>query len=539
MEFASSFAGTIWSLIPILVTILAVFLTKRILLSMTVGIIAAALMAVDFNVFNTILLLEQTVTGIFFSESETALFGSLNRWYFSVLIFLFGLGIASSFVVITGGAKAFIRSIAKRVKTRKGVQFIIIIIGVVLMIDDYFNAMINGNIAKTLSKDHKLSRARSTYIVDSIAAPICIAAPISSWAVAIMGNMGTVYQNLGQERNIFMDFLAMIPFHFYVFAAISMVIITALFDFNMFSMEKYEKAIEEGEDISVDLTGEGLLGEAQSSKGTIWDFWLPIIVLAAVTLGMMFITGLQSATPEQIAESGLLYSILDNVSLSMSLLMGGIAAIVASFAVGARHIKLGEITKKQFWRAAYAGLASMSTAAMILILSWIISTLISRLQVGEFVASILYGAGIYGGFIPFIMFVSAALLAFSIGTSWGTFAVVLPIAGAVVYTTGNMHLLLPAMSAVLSGAVWGDHSSPISDTTILSSAGASCKVFAHFESQLPYAILAAVFAGVGYLFFGLSSNLLVGYFGFVFVIVGFGFFVWATRKRRWKSKHST
>ena len=531
MEFEPSLAATGWTLMPIILTVACVFFTKRILLSMFVGILASSLMVVDFSLFNMVILIERTLTGVLFTDGSTALFSIFSRWYVGILIFLFGLGIVTSFVVVTGGASAFVQSIAKRVKTRRGVQFVTLGIGIVLMIDDYFNAMVNGNIAKTISKQHNLSRARSTYIVDSIAAPICIAAPVSSWAMAIMGNMTSVYGSIGVERNVFMDFLRMIPFHFYVFAAIALVAITAYFDFNMFSMKKYEKHMATGEDISADMTGAGLIGETQSKRGTIWDFWLPIIVLAGVTVGTMFVTGLQASTPELIAREGFIYAILDSLSLSMSLYLGGIAGAASAMYMGARHVKAGEITKKQFWNTFFAGILSMTTGAGILILSWIISDLIGRLEVGEFAAGILYNAGIYVGFIPFIMFISAALLAFAIGTSWGTFAIVLPIAGTVVVATDSMHLLLPAMSAVLSGAVFGDHSSPISDTTVLSSAGASCKVLSHFESQLPYAILAAILASVGYLFFGLTGSLIFGYIAFAAVVIIVGFLVYTKQRQ--------
>ncbi|MCL2365768.1 MAG: hypothetical protein FWC75_01835 [Oscillospiraceae bacterium] len=516
MEVNPNLAATAWTLIPIAITIICVFLTRRILLSLFVGIIAAAFMSANFIVFDTVMLVERTMTGIIFSDGQTALFSVFSRWYLSIIIFLLGLGVVTSTVVLTGGARAFVNAVASKVKSRKGVQFITVIIGVVLMIDDYFNAMVNGNIAKTVSAKHNLSRARSSYIVDSIAAPICIVAPVSSWAVAIMGNMGTTYESIGQYgRNVFLDFLRMIPYQFYVFAAIGLVIVTICVDFNMFSMRKYERAInEEGKDIAAEESDVGLIVGETSTKGTIWDFWIPIICLALATIATMLVTGWQSADPTEIYEGGFLYAILDNMSLSMSLLMGGIAALVSSMYIALRHVNKGEVTKQQYWKAIVAGLKSMVNPIAILVLSWTISTLIGHLEVGDWVAEILYASGIYGGFIPFIMFISAALLAFAIGTSWGTFAIVLPIAGAVVSTTGNMHLLLPAMAAVLSGAVFGDHASPISDTTVLSSAGTSCKVLAHFESQLPYAILAAILTAIGFLFFGLSGTVIVGYLAF-------------------------
>ena len=546
-------AATFWTLIPIILTIACVFLTKRILLSMTVGIVSSALMVANFNLFQTVRTIERTIMTLFFTGPTTVqgigdvtvevmvhpnahatqLFGFASRWYFSIIVFLLGLGLITAFVVITGGARAFVRSVSKRVKTRRGVQFITVVIGVVLMIDDYFNAMVNGNIGKTLAEKHKLSRARVTYNVDSIAAPICIVAPVSSWAVAIMGNIGLVYESIGHESNIFMDFLRMIPYHFYVLAAISMVIITIVFDFNMFSMKKYENAMKKGEaDASADDSGVGFaLADVESGKGTIWDFWVPIICLVAATVGTMVITGAQQSTAENFAENGVVYSIMQNMSLSMSLLLGGLAGGAAALYLGLRHVKAGEVTMPQYMKAVWAGLRSMRTAIAILCLSWVLSSLIGRLEVGRFFAGVIEGAGIYSGFIPFIMFITAAIMAFSIGTSWGTFAIVLPIAGAVAHAI-DMALLLPAMSAVLSGAVFGDHSSPISDTTVLSAAGANGKVIPHFESQLPYAITAAAMASVGYLVFGLSRNVFLGYLGFAVAAAAVVFFVASRRRAR-------
>jgi len=526
MELSVNLAATAWTLIPIILTIGCVFLTKRILLSMMVGIISASFMATNFNLFNTVILIERTMTGIIFAPSGTALFSVFSRWYMSIIIFLLGLGVVTSFVVLTGGARAFVNAITQRVKTRKGAQYVGVCVGVLLMIDDYFNAMVNGNITKTICDEHKLSRARSSYIADSIAAPICIIAPVSSWAVAIMGNMTTTFDTIGVQRNVFADFLRMIPYNFYVFAAIALVLITAKFDFNIFSMKTFQDHLEKtGDDITANKGAANLLGDVQSNKGTVWDFWIPLIALAGATIGTMIITGWQNAIAGDISEYyNFVYAILDNLSLSMSLLMGGIAAIVSSLYVGARHVKSGDVTTQQYWKAVVAGLRSMATPICILVLSWTIGSLIGELEVGQWVADVLYATGIYSGFIPLIMFISAALLAFSIGTSWGTFAIVLPIAGTVVSTTGNMHLLLPAMSAVLSGAVFGDHASPISDTTVLSAAGTQCNVLDHFRSQLPYAIIAAVMTSLGYLLFGLGGNVFIGYIGLAAAVVVVGFY---------------
>jgi Na+/H+ antiporter NhaC len=495
---------------------------------MFVGIVSANFIAANFHLFDTFMLTERTLMSqIFATTAPGAFLGIFNRWHASIIIFIVGLGMITSMVVLSGGARALVRGVGKSVKTRKGVQYLSVLTGIALMIDDYFNAMVNGTIAKTLGDRHRVSRARTSYIVDSIAAPICIAAPVSSWAVAIMGNMNIAYEAIGvyYARNIFIDFLLMIPYHFYVFAAIGMVLITIKWDFNIMSMKSFqEKFHETGTDDAADLTAEGLLSGAQSEKGTVWDFWGPIITLFVFTVAGMFITGIQGAIANDAFGGELLwlFTVFDNWSLSISLAFGGIAGIVASLIVGARHVRLGTVTKEQVRRSAIAGPRSMLGATCILILSWTIASSVGYLRLGDFVSELLYN--VPAGLIPFIMFVAAALLAFAIGTSWGTFALVLPIAATVIHQTDNMHLLLPAMSAVLSGAVWGDHSSPISDTTILAAAGTTCKTVDHWRSQMPYAIIAALIAAIGYLGFGLGgmANAALGYIlGYALLIVAF------------------
>jgi len=531
-------AETAWTLIPILLTVLCVYLTRRILVSMVVGIVSANFMAANFHLFDTFMLTERTFMGVLFQpDAAGAFLGVFNRWHSSIIIFLIGLGFITSMVILSGGAQAFVRAASKRVKTRKGVQYLSVLTGILLMIDDYFNAMVNGTIAKTLGDKHRLSRARTSYIVDSIAAPICIAAPVSSWAVAIMGNISGVYESLGlyYDRNIFIDFLMMVPYHFYVFAAIGMVLVTIKWDFNIFSMTAFqEKFHDTGEDDAADLVAEGLLSGTQSPKGTVWDFWTPIIVLFVFTVGGMFVTGIQGALRADAFGGGeylWLFTVFDNWSLSISITLGGITSAIAAIIIGARHVKNGSVTKEQFRKALIAGPRCMMGAICILVLSWTIARSVGYLRLGDFVGNMLYEAGIGAGLIPFIMFVAAALLAFAIGTSWGTFGLVLPIAGAVVYATDNMHMLLPAMSAVLSGAVWGDHSSPISDTTVLAAAGTTCKTIDHWRSQMPYALIAAVLAAVGYLVFGLTGIVWLGYIAFLVAIAVVAIFARSRQKK--------
>ena len=518
-------AGTVWSLIPIIVTMLVVFLTKKIKMALFCGILTAAFLVSNFSLQRAVIATEDAIIGVFLQHQN--LFGVLSRWYVGIILFIMALGIITSFVIVTGGAKAFVNYMSARVSTRRGVQYLNVVLGILLMIDDYFNALINGNIGTLLADKHKLSRTRVSYTVDSIAAPICIIAPVSSWAVAIMGNITTVYGQIGLEgRDVMIDFFRLMPYHFYVFSAIGLVLITITFDWNMKAMARYEEHLKEtGIDLSAEESEE-MNVDKTTDKGTLADFFIPILTLVVATVGTMFITGAQNMSAEDFAARGV-FAILGNWALSMSLYVGGICGAAAAFWRGNVAVKAGNITEEQYWGAAKLGVKSMVGASIILIFAWTIASLIGQLQVGEFAGNVFYALGLGITFIPFVMFILAAILAFSIGTSWGTFAIGLPIAGGVVaHLDPSLSMLFPAMSAVLSGAVFGDHASPISDTTILSATGARCGTFDHFVTQLPYALLAAAIAGIGYLGFGIAGgNLLVGYIFFAVAIGAVAFLV--------------
>jgi len=513
--------GTIYTLIPAVVTILLVVLTKRVILSLGVGVISAAFLVAEFNFLNTLITLGSTFYHIVFDLDE-GLFGFLNEWNMSIIIFLIGLGIITTCVVLSGGAHAFTQAIIRRVKNREGVQYTSFGLGMLLFIDDYFNALVVGNVSKPLASELKISRARIAYIVDSTSAPVCIAAPISSWATAIMGTMAVVFATINVEYNTFSAFLRMIPYHFYVFTALAMVIITIRYDFNIGLMKKYEKEAAEGRDSSVassEQTSSELTNEAQSANGTVWDLVLPILVLTIVTLATMIITGYIEAMSDGESPYNLFYSILDHLDLAKSLIIGGLAGTLTAMVMTYRHVRAKHVTNKQFGTAIYKGAASMFQAIIILCLAWAISDLIGELELGNYLAKIIDNANMSARFVPFVMFIVAGLIAFATGTSWGAFGILLPIAGTVTAAM-DISLLLPTMSAVLSGAVLGDHGSPISDTTLLSSTGAGCEITAHFNSQLPYALISGLVAGIGYFTYGITKNLLICYVIVTLCLIG-------------------
>jgi len=521
-------AGTIYALIPALLTVLLVILTKKVILSLGAGVISAALIVAEFSPIGTITTLFDTFYSIVFDAG--GLFGFLNRWNMSIIIFLIGLGIVTSFVILSGGAHAFTQAIIKRVKNREGVQYTSFGLGLILFIDDYFNALIVGNVSKPLASELKISRARVAYIVDSTSAPVCIAAPVSSWATAIMGTMAVVFTTIGIEDNTFYAFIRMIPYHFYVFTALAMVLITIRFDFNIGIMKKYEKEAREGRDSSITSSASSELeGKAQASTGTVWDLVTPILVLTIATIGTMLISGYQGAMNDGASPYNLFYAMLDHIDLALSLIVGGITGASTAMIMTYRHVKAKEVTTQEFTKAIYTGAASMFTAIIILSLAWAISDLIGELELGDFLAGIITNSNMNARLLPFMMFIVASLIAFATGTSWGSFGILLPIAGTVAAAL-DINLLLPTMSAVLSGAVLGDHASPISDTTLLSATGAGCDITAHFNSQLPYALISGFIAGIGYFSYGLTKSLFVSY-----IIVGLclaGIAVYARKQQK-------
>lgn len=501
--------GTIYSLIPALLTIALVVLTRRVVLSLSMGAISAAFILANFSIVQTIQTLVGTFLNLIFEEN--GLLGFLNDWNLSILFFLLALGVITAYIVLSGGASAFSKAIVKHVNSREGVQYTSALLGILIFVDDYFNALVVGNVSKPLAKQQKISRARLAYIVDSTSAPICVISPISSWATGIMGSMAVIFTSTGATYNTFFAFLQTIPYHFYVITCVLMVFVVIKYNLNLGVMKKYEQDALNGNDSSLSraevISTHGC--EVESSKGTMWELILPILTLIIVTVLTMAYTGYVGAVRGE-SEFNLFFAILDNIKLSTSLRVGGAAGLIVSMGLTYRHVSKGEVTKKQYLHSFFLGIKSMTGAIVILLLAWTICDLVGALDAGGYLASIITSAHINPNFIPVVMFIMASLMAFATGTSWGSFGILLPIAGSVAAAI-EMNLMIPVMAAVLSGAIFGDHASPISDTTLLSATGSGCDLAAHFNSQLPYALLSAVIASLGYISFGLTESLWIAY----------------------------
>jgi Na+/H+ antiporter NhaC len=362
-------------------------------------------------------------------------------------------------------------------------------------------------------------------LIDSTSAPICVVSPISSWGAVIIGTIGTEVLLKQGINNIsaFSAFMQIIPMNLYVFSALLMVFVVCFFNFNIGPMKKHEdRAMETGELYDPEKEVPGKLADdlPTSTKGTIGYLVWPIVSLFVGVIGAMFYTGATAIDGEVT-----LLGIFENTDPSASLFYGGMFALLVSFLFLFRQISKGGISGNVVGKGIWAGTKSMLPAIYILIFAWTIGGLIGELGTGDYLAGVVADSNMNIAFLPVVIFIIAGFTALATGTSWGTFGLLLPIAGQIAAAT-DVSLLLPALAAVLAGAVFGDHCSPISDTTILSSTGAGCNHIDHVMTQLPYALICAVISVAGYIVLGLTGSTLLG---LLVVLVAFIALVIGTR----------
>lgn len=491
--------NTIYSLIPPLLAIIMVILTRRVLLSLGVGIVSAALLLAEFSLTGTFALIFDSVKGIFWSEGE------LNTWNVYIILFLLVLGVITAFISISGGSRAFGDWAMKRVKTRTGAQIIGAVLGIIIFIDDYFNALAVGQISRPITDRQRVSRAKLAYLIDSTSAPVCVISPVSSWGAYIITLIGTILAaNNITEYTAFSAFIQMIPMNLYVWATLAMVFIVIIKNVDIGSMKVHEmRAVKEGKLYDPAKPPAGVLKDdlPTSTKGSVGDLVWPIAVLIVGTVSTMLWTGYEATEG-----SATILTIFENTDVSKSLILGGLLGLAVTLGLFFRQaFVLKGVNGAVFGKGVWAGLNSMLPSVYILLFAWSISDLIARLETGKYMAGLVESSNVNISLLPFLLFVIAGIMAFSTGTSWGSFGILLPIAGNIAAAT-DINLLLPAMAAVLAGAVFGDHCSPISDTTILSSTGAGCNHMEHVITQMPYALICAGMAGIGYLVLGFTGS---------------------------------
>ena len=494
-EAGSNLYGTFWSLLPPIIAIGLALITKEVYTSLFVGIVVGCVLQ---NITPNGFSLEHSVTGIF--EMMTAKLG--DGWNVGILIFLVILGIMVSLMNKAGGSASFGKWAANKIKTRAGAQLATVALGCLIFIDDYFNCLTVGSVMLPVTDKHKISRAKLSYIIDATAAPVCIIAPISSWAAAVTSSVPD-----GSSINGFVMFLETIPYNFYALLTITMMITLALLDFDFGPMKIHEDNAKFRGDLFTTAArpyGEAMDDEQTHYKGKVIDLVLPVIVLiAACVCGMIYTGGFFDGDSEGYHNFVTAFSGSD---ASVGLVFGSaIGLIFTLIFLLARRV----IGFKDAMDCVPAGFKAMVPAIMILTFAWTLKAMTDSLGAAEYVAGLVaQSAGSFMNFLPAIVFLIAVGLSFATGTSWGTFGILIPIVVDVFGADGSTIMII-AISACMAGAVCGDHCSPISDTTIMASAGAQSNHINHVSTQLPYALLVAGVSFVMYILAGFVQSVIV------------------------------
>ena len=474
-----SMVGTFWALVPPIVAIVLALITKETYSSLFIGIVVGALFLGGFNPvasLNTLL-------------EDGFLAALADNWNAGIFMFLVLLGIMVALINAAGGSAAFGRWAVKHVHTRTGAILATFLLGVLIFVDDYFNCLTVGSVMRPVTDSHKVSRVKLAWLIDATAAPICMIAPVSSWAAAVSATA----QDLDTGISGIQLFVQAIPFNFYSLLTIAFIIIITVMGVDYGPM-----AAAEMKALAGDVGSLGNDEETEVEGATIWDMLIPVIVLIICCIcGMMYVGGFWSG--ESLVDS------FANTDASVGLPWGCIIAVIITFIyLICRRV----ITFKNACACISKGFVAMVPALLILTFALTLKNMTSALGAADYVAGLVEGAaaGLFS-MLPAIIFLIALGLAFATGTSWGTFGILIPIVLPVF--TNNPDLLMIGLSACLAGAVCGDHISPISDTTIMASAGANVNHISHVETQLPYALTVAAVSFVCFILAGFVRNAVI------------------------------
>lgn len=472
--------GTLWSLVPPVIAIAFALVTKEVYSSLFIGILVGALYATGFNPIQAVISASASLTAVVADE-----------WNAGILIFLVILGILVALMNKAGGSAAYGRWASQRIKTRTSAQLATMGLGVLIFIDDYFNCLTVGSVMMPVTDRHKVSRAKLAYLIDATAAPVCIMAPISSWAAAV-----TSYAPEGEGIRMFIN---TIPWNFYAILTLVMIITISLLKMDYGPMAKQEKMAVEDGDLFGGTGNEYVTHreETVNEKGRVIDLLLPVLTLIiACVIGMIYTGGF--------FEGEGFIDAFSNSDAAAGLSLGSLAALIITFV----YFMLRKVVSfREFADCLPDGFRQMVPAIFILVFAWTLSGYVrGDLGASAFVENNLADAAkTFASFLPAIFFLIACGVAFATGTSWGTFGILIPIALAVFPEASTIQII--SISACLGGAVMGDHCSPISDTTIMSSTGAQCNHIQHVATQMPYALTVAAVSFVSYLAAGFIQNI--------------------------------
>ena len=498
VKYVPAMYATVWALVPPVVAIVLALITKEVYSSLFVGIVIGGLFY--GNVFQSGFSAERSVLHIF----EDGLVGVLSDSdNVGILIFLVVLGVMVSMMNKAGGSAAFGEWAGEHIKTRIGAQLAAIMLGVLIFIDDYFNCLTVGSVMRPVTDKHQVSRAKLAYLIDATAAPVCIIAPISSWAAAVTGFV--------KGEDGFSIFIKAIPYNYYALFTIVAMVTLVILQVDFGPMAKHEANAKKGD---LFTTGDRPYAESKQDvikgKGKVIDLIFPILVLIiCCIIGMIYTGGFFDGTGFVDAFAG--------SNASIGLMLGSFFALIITICFYSirRVLRFTDCCN-----SIPEGFKAMVPAILILTFAWTLKTMTESLGAKEFVAGLVGGvSGPLLGLFPAIIFVVGAFLAFATGTSWGTFGILIPIV-VNIFSGTNHTMMIISISACMAGAVCGDHCSPISDTTIMASAGAQCNHMNHVSTQLPYAVLVAGISCLTYIIAGFVRNPVVPFIIGVFILIG-------------------
>ena len=490
----SGFEATGWALFPPVVAIALALISKEVYSSLFLGCIAAALLLANFSPWQMVV--------NFIGAGENV--GMINAIDISILIFLVILGIMVDLMNKAGGSAAFGRWVRKAVKTRCGAQLMTMLLGVLIFIDDYFNCLTVGAVMRPVTESHKISRAKLAYIIDATAAPVCMLAPVSSWAAAVSS-----YVPDGFPGSRISMFLSQIPYNYYCILTLIMVITVSIFNIDYGPMLTHEYNAQVKDDLFTTehrpFAGADDYEEGEK-KSSVLDLLLPVIVLIGLCIvGLIWTGGMWDAESDNYHNFVMSFS---DATAGVGLCLGSIIAIVFTFVY---YWCRGLIGFEKSFESIPNGFIQMISPILILCFAWTLCGLCrdDGLQVGAFVESVMANTGNLAKFLPAVIFIVACFIGFATGTSWGTIGIMVPLVCAVFNWDTQIQLLSIGLAASCAGGVCGDHLSPISDTTIMASAGAHCYHLNHVSTQIPYGVTVAAVSFVSFILAGLIQNAVI------------------------------
>ena len=490
----SGFVTTGWALFPPVVAIALALISKEVYSSLFLGCLVGALLLADFDPWQTVVNFIGAGDGV----------GMINAIDISILIFLVVLGIMVDLMNKAGGSAAFGRWAKKAVKSRVGAQLLTMLLGVLIFIDDYFNCLTVGAVMRPVTESHHISRAKLAYIIDATAAPVCMLAPVSSWAAAVAS-----YVPEGFPGSRISMFLSQIPYNYYCILTLIMVIVISVFNIDYGPMLTHEYNAQVKNDLFT-TEHRPFAGaddyEEGAKKSSVLDLLLPVIVLIALCIvGLVWTGGMWDAESDNYHNFIMSFS---DASAGPGLCLGSIVAIVFTFIY---YWLRGLIGFEKSFESVPNGFIQMVSPILILCFAWTLCGLCrdKGLQVGTFVEGVMANTGDLAKFLPAVIFIVACFIGFATGTSWGTIGIMVPLVCAVFDWTTQVDLLSIGLAASCAGGVCGDHLSPISDTTIMASAGAHCYHLNHVSTQIPYGITVAAVSFVSFIIAGLVQNVVI------------------------------